>query len=54
MAELENRLLVRSRTISMPPAIVSCHVVEPLVSTQWFVKMKPLAEPAITPSARGM
>ena len=23
------------------------HTVEPLVSTQWFVRMKPLAEPAI-------
>ncbi len=28
-------------------------VVEPLVSTQWFVKMKPLAEPAIEAVRRG-
>ena len=39
----------KSRTTSS--AVGACQrcktVVEPLVSTQWFVKMKPLAEPAI-------
>ncbi len=31
-----------------------CHdTVEPLVSTQWFVRMKPLAEPAVEAAKRG-
>jgi valyl-tRNA synthetase len=40
-----------------PNAIGRCHrcntVVEPRLSTQWFVKMKPLAEPALEAYRRG-
>jgi valyl-tRNA synthetase len=37
----------RAHTLTLPRSQRSGTVVEPLISTQWFMKMKPLAEPAI-------
>ena len=37
----------RAHTLTLPRSQRSGTVVEPIISTQWFVKMKPLAEPAI-------
>ena len=50
LAELEALgLLVKTEPLTHNVgACYRCHdTVEPLVSTQWFVKMKPLAEPAV-------
>ena len=38
---------VEDYTIRVPRSQRGGEIIEPLVSTQWFVKMKPLAEPAI-------
>jgi valyl-tRNA synthetase len=48
--ELGNRGLARGRkkhTMTLPRSQRSGTIVEPMISTQWFVKMKPLAAPAI-------
>jgi valyl-tRNA synthetase len=37
----------RAHTLSLPRSQRSGTVVEPIISTQWYVKTKPLAEPAI-------
>jgi len=47
---LENKGLARgtrAHTLTLPKSQRSGTVVEPLISTQWYVKTKPLAEPAI-------
>jgi valyl-tRNA synthetase len=49
--ELGNRGLARGakkHMMTLPRSQRSGTIVEPMISTQWFVKMKPLAEPAIT------
>ena len=33
--------------------LIACQVVEPLVSRQWFVRMQPLAEPALAAVKEG-
>lgn len=38
----------RKHLMTLPRSQRSGTIVEPMISTQWFVKMKPLAEPAIT------
>jgi valyl-tRNA synthetase len=48
--ELGNRGLARGRKkhmMTLPRSQRSGTIVEPMISTQWFVKMKPLAAPAI-------
>ena len=48
--ELGNRGLARGtkkHMMTLPRSQRSGTIVEPMISTQWFVKMKPLAEPAI-------
>lgn len=47
--------LVKTDDLTIPTGICyRCHnVVEPRISEQWFVKMKPLAEPAIEAVRRG-
>jgi valyl-tRNA synthetase len=48
--ELANRGLARGskkHTMTLPRSQRSGTIVEPMISTQWFVKMKPLAAPAI-------
>ena len=50
VTDLKERGLVRSekkKPISVPRCYRSDDIVEPYLSDQWFVKMKPLAEPAI-------
>ncbi len=50
LADLKEQGLLRSeekKVISVPRCYRSDDVVEPYMSDQWFVKMKPLAEPAI-------
>jgi len=37
----------RAHTLTLPRSQRSNSIVEPLISTQWYVKMKPLAAPAI-------
>jgi valyl-tRNA synthetase len=37
----------KAHTLTLPRSQRSGTVVEPMISTQWFVRMKPLAEPAI-------
>jgi valyl-tRNA synthetase len=49
--ELSNMGLGRGskkHTMTLPRSQRSGTIVEPMISTQWFVKMKPLAAPAIT------
>ncbi|HKP55200.1 MAG TPA: valine--tRNA ligase [Polyangiales bacterium] len=43
----------RSHTLTLPRSQRSGTVVEPIISTQWFMNMKPLAEPAIAAVERG-
>src|SRR5262249_51783900 len=43
----------RAHTLTLPRSQRSGTVVEPLISTQWYVKMKPLAEPAIAAVEQG-
>ncbi|HSN82973.1 MAG TPA: valine--tRNA ligase [Polyangiales bacterium] len=48
--ELANRGLARGRKkhmMTLPRSQRSGTIVEPMISTQWFVKMKPMAAPAI-------
>ena len=50
LADLEQQGFLRKtekKTISVPRCYRSGDVVEPYMSDQWFVKMKPLAEPAL-------
>lgn len=50
MAALEEKGLARGikkHTMTLPISQRSGEVVEPMISTQWFVKMEPLAKPAI-------
>ena len=50
LADLKEQGLLRNeeqKVISVPRCYRSDDVVEPYMSDQWFVKMKPLAEPAI-------
>jgi len=50
-AALDKRGLARGskkHKMTLPRSQRSGTVVEPIISTQWFVRMKPLAEPAIT------
>ncbi|MEM7434074.1 MAG: valine--tRNA ligase [Myxococcota bacterium] len=54
--ELANLGLVRGskkHIMTLPRSHRSGTVVEPLISTQWFVKMRPLAEPAIAAVREG-
>jgi valyl-tRNA synthetase len=53
---LEERGLARgerAHTLTLPRSQRSGTVVEPIISTQWYVKMKPLAEPAIAAVEQG-
>ena len=43
----------RSHVLTLPRSQRSGTVVEPIISTQWYVKMKPLAEPAIAAVEQG-
>jgi valyl-tRNA synthetase len=43
----------RAHTLTLPRSQRSGTVVEPIISTQWFMKMKPLAEPAIAAVEQG-
>ncbi|HKU36711.1 MAG TPA: valine--tRNA ligase [Polyangiales bacterium] len=55
-AKLEELGLARgskSHTLTLPRSQRSGTVVEPIISTQWYVQMKPLAEPAIAAVERG-
>ncbi len=54
--ELEERGLARGskpHLLTLPKCTRSGTVVEPMISTQWFVRMKPLAEPALAAVADG-
>jgi len=54
--QLEERGLARgerAHTLTLPRSQRSGTVVEPMISTQWYVKMKPLAEPAIAAVEQG-
>ncbi|MEM8605701.1 MAG: valine--tRNA ligase [Myxococcota bacterium] len=54
--ELSGLGLVRGskkHTMTLPRSQRSGTIVEPLISTQWFVKMRPLAEPAIAAVREG-
>lgn len=56
MAELEEKGLargVKKHIMTLPISQRSGEVVEPMISTQWFVRMKPLAEPAIAAVENG-
>lgn len=46
-------LEVKPHRLQVPRSQRGGEVVEPLVSTQWFVHMKPLAEPALAAVAKG-
>jgi valyl-tRNA synthetase len=55
-AKLEELGLARgtkAHTLTLPRSQRSGTVVEPIISTQWFVRMKPLAEPAIAAVEQG-
>jgi valyl-tRNA synthetase len=43
----------KTHTLTLPRSQRSGTVVEPIISTQWFMNMKPLAEPAIAAVERG-
>jgi len=43
----------RAHTLTLPRSQRSGTVVEPIISTQWFMRMKPLAEPAIAAVEQG-
>ena len=43
----------QSHTMALPRSERSGAVVEPMLSTQWFVKMKPLAGPALVAVEHG-
>lgn len=43
----------RAHTLTLPRSQRSGTVVEPMISTQWYVKTKPLAEPAIAAVEQG-
>ncbi len=50
LADLENLKLLRgerNKTVAIPKCYRSGDIVEPHLSDQWFVKMEPLAKPAI-------
>ncbi|MBM4361623.1 MAG: valine--tRNA ligase [Deltaproteobacteria bacterium] len=47
LAELGFERGKRAHTMTLPRSQRSGTVVEPMISTQWFVSMKPLAEPAL-------
>jgi valyl-tRNA synthetase len=54
--ELEQKGLARGskpHVLTLPKCQRSGTVVEPMISTQWFVRMKPLAEPALAAVADG-
>ncbi|HMI88268.1 MAG TPA: valine--tRNA ligase [Polyangiaceae bacterium] len=54
--ELEQKGLARgskAHLLTLPKCQRCATVVEPMISTQWFVKMKPLAEPALAAVADG-
>jgi valyl-tRNA synthetase len=54
--ELEEKGLARGakpHLLTLPRCQRSGTIVEPMISTQWFVRMKPLAEPALTAVADG-
>jgi len=54
--ELDEKGLARGtkpHLLTLPKCQRSGTVVEPMISTQWFVKMKPLAEPALAAVADG-
>jgi len=54
--ELEQRGLARgtkAHLLTLPKCTRSATVVEPMISTQWFVRMKSLAEPALAAVADG-
>jgi valyl-tRNA synthetase len=54
--QLEQKGLARGtkpHVLSLPKCQRCGNVVEPMISTQWFVRMKPLAEPALAAVADG-
>jgi valyl-tRNA synthetase len=54
--ELEKKGLARGtkqHVLTLPKCTRCGNVVEPMISTQWFVRMKPLAEPALAAVADG-
>ncbi len=56
MAALEEKGLargVKKHNMTLPISQRSGEVVEPIISTQWFVKMEPLAKPAIEAVEKG-
>ena len=53
LAELGFARGTRKHTMTLPRSQRSGTVVEPLISTQWFVKMEPLAQPAIEAVEKG-
>jgi valyl-tRNA synthetase len=52
---LESRASPRQKPheLMLPRSERSGSIVEPMISTQWFVKMKPLAEPALAAVREG-